>query len=76
MIICTQCEMMVLPVIIVLLALLSDASAQIGTLPRNLTSTFKGLLAYDLRLVDFPANLTEENRTKAQTDVCNQVNLL
>ncbi|KAF5399908.1 hypothetical protein PHET_06513 [Paragonimus heterotremus] len=52
------------------------SAAQNGTLPRNLTSTFKGLLAYDLRLVEFPAYLTEENRTKAQTEVCEQLTYL
>ncbi|KAF5398437.1 hypothetical protein PHET_08527 [Paragonimus heterotremus] len=68
--------MVVVPVTIILFALLSDASAQNGTLPRNLTSTFRGLLAYNLRLVEFPANLTEENRTNAQTDVCKQLTYL
>ncbi|KAF7232103.1 hypothetical protein EG68_12091 [Paragonimus skrjabini miyazakii] len=76
MIICTQCEMMVLPVVIVLLALLSDASAQIGTLPRNLTSTFKGLLDYDWGLGESPVKLTEENRAKVQNDVCEQLTYL
>ncbi|KAF7232104.1 hypothetical protein EG68_12092 [Paragonimus skrjabini miyazakii] len=73
MIICTQCEMMVLPVIIVLFALLSDASAQDGTLPHKLTSTFKGALAYNSSPVENPENLTQENKTKLQTDVCRQL---
>ncbi|KAF6774419.1 hypothetical protein AHF37_06753 [Paragonimus kellicotti] len=65
--------MIVFPVIIVLLALFSNASAQNGTPPRKLTSTFKGILYYDLRLVEHPENLTKENKTKAQTDVCKQL---
>ncbi|KAF5399909.1 hypothetical protein PHET_06514 [Paragonimus heterotremus] len=73
MIIYAYCEMAVLPVTIVLLALLRDVSAQNGTLPRKLTSTFKGALAYNSSLVEHPENLTQENRTKLQTDVCKQL---
>ncbi|KAA3679582.1 uncharacterized protein DEA37_0002954 [Paragonimus westermani] len=98
------CEMIIVPLNIVLVALLNDALAQTGTPAGSLikrvrfitqncmfqfvfhglttfllrqhahtVSTFKGLLAYNFSLVDNPENLTQENRTRLRTDVCEQV---
>ncbi|KAA3670282.1 uncharacterized protein DEA37_0007037 [Paragonimus westermani] len=65
--------MIIVPLNIVLVALLNDALAQTGTPAGSLISTFKGLLAYNFSLVDNPENLTQENRTRLRTDVCEQV---
>ncbi|KAA3679580.1 uncharacterized protein DEA37_0002952 [Paragonimus westermani] len=65
-------RMIVLPVTVVLVALLNNVLAQNGTPAGSLTSTFKGLLAYNLSLVKYPGNLTKENWTRVRTDVCEQ----
>ncbi|KAF8569859.1 hypothetical protein P879_03575 [Paragonimus westermani] len=65
--------MMVLPVTVILVALLNNVLAQNGTPDGSLTSTFKGLLAYNLSRVEHPENLTQENWTTVRTDVCKQI---